>query len=94
MSLIDLVNVLVTEFRVTLDVVVYLENPITFGLALLNSCLNPLLYVFMGQDFKHVFRRSVLKVLEKAFTEEPPQNNTSTTPRRSPEETASSDTQV
>ena len=46
---------------------------ITVALArLLNSCLNPVLYVLMGQDFKDVLRRSILKVLEKTFAEELP----------------------
>ncbi|XP_056618538.1 chemerin-like receptor 1 isoform X1 [Triplophysa dalaica] len=52
--------------------------PIATSLAFLNSCLNPLLYVFMGQDFKDKMRKSILKVLETAFTEEVSRTNTHT----------------
>uniref|UniRef100_A0A3Q2ZPF2 Formyl peptide receptor 1 n=1 Tax=Kryptolebias marmoratus TaxID=37003 RepID=A0A3Q2ZPF2_KRYMA len=40
----------------------------------LNSCINPLLYVFMSPDFKDVVRKSILKVLENAFQEEEPRS--------------------
>ncbi|XP_069491508.1 chemerin-like receptor 1 [Ambystoma mexicanum] len=40
------------------------------SLAYFNSCLNPILYVFMGRDFKDIFRKSFLSVFEGAFNEE------------------------
>ncbi|XP_062421727.1 chemerin-like receptor 1 [Pungitius pungitius] len=52
--------------------------PIATSLAFLNSCLNPLLYVFMGQDFKDKVRKSILNVLETAFKEEVSGRNTRT----------------
>ncbi|XP_061676032.1 chemerin-like receptor 1 [Syngnathoides biaculeatus] len=49
---------------------VTLASPIATSLAFINSCLNPLLYVFMGQDFKDKVLKSVVKALETAFQEE------------------------
>ncbi|KAG8548241.1 hypothetical protein GDO81_025995 [Engystomops pustulosus] len=43
---------------------------ITMGLMLFNSCINPILYVFVGQDFKLNFCGSFQTMLEKAFTED------------------------
>uniref|UniRef100_A0A8C4ZT60 Formyl peptide receptor 1 n=2 Tax=Gadus morhua TaxID=8049 RepID=A0A8C4ZT60_GADMO len=78
MALIELVNHVAAEFSETLDHVTTIGVPIATSLAFLNSCLNPLLYVFMGQDFKEKIRRSILKVLESAFQEEQSRSNTYT----------------
>lgn len=40
------------------------------SMATANSCLNPLLYVFMGNDFKQKFRNSVLSKMENAMGDE------------------------
>ncbi|XP_033881308.1 C5a anaphylatoxin chemotactic receptor 1-like [Acipenser ruthenus] len=46
-------------------------------LAYLNSCLNPLLYVCVGQDFKDHVRKSLKSVLENVFAEDSPHSNSS-----------------
>ncbi|XP_028836688.1 C3a anaphylatoxin chemotactic receptor-like [Denticeps clupeoides] len=43
---------------------------LTVTLGFFNSCLNPILYVFMCEEFKNKLRQSVLLVLEHAFAEE------------------------
>ncbi|XP_041758543.1 chemokine-like receptor 1 [Coregonus clupeaformis] len=75
MALIEMVNSAAAEFSYRLDHVTTIGVPIATSLAFLNSCLNPLLYVFMGQDFKDKLRKSILTVLESAFTEEVSRSN-------------------
>lgn len=70
MSLIELVVHTDDNASETLRHVITYGAPITTSLAFLNSCMNPLLYVFMGQDFKDKVRKSILNVLETAFQEE------------------------
>ncbi|XP_053287924.1 chemerin-like receptor 1 [Pleuronectes platessa] len=70
MALIEMVNHTAIHSSETLDHVITIGVPIATSLAFLNSCLNPLLYVFMGQDFKEKVRKSILNVLETAFQEE------------------------
>ncbi|KAM4016596.1 N-formyl peptide receptor 2-like isoform 1-T4 [Anomaloglossus baeobatrachus] len=45
----------------------YNINTIVVSLACLNSCINPIIYVFIGQDFQHGFLRSIPFKLEKAL---------------------------
>ncbi|XP_043087638.1 C3a anaphylatoxin chemotactic receptor-like [Puntigrus tetrazona] len=45
-------------------------DPLTISLAYFNSCLNPVLYVFMGQDFKSNIKHSVRHAFERVFSEE------------------------
>lgn len=76
--LIEMANHMLPEYNSTLETVTTIGIPIATSLAFLNSCLNPLLYVFIGQDFKDKVQKSILKVLENAFTEEVSRTNTCT----------------
>ncbi|XP_048037288.1 C3a anaphylatoxin chemotactic receptor-like [Megalobrama amblycephala] len=53
-------------------------DPLAISLAYFNSCLNPILYVFMGQDFKNKVKLSLRRVFERAFSEEGTQMSRST----------------
>uniref|UniRef100_A0A8C7ZS26 Formyl peptide receptor 1 n=1 Tax=Oryzias sinensis TaxID=183150 RepID=A0A8C7ZS26_9TELE len=70
MGVIELVTHMRENVSETFDNIVAIGLPIATSLAFLNSCLNPILYVFMGQDFKDKVRKSILHVLETAFQEE------------------------
>lgn len=45
-------------------------DPLAVSFAYVNSCMNPILYVFMGQDFKEKIKLSLRRVFEKAFSED------------------------
>nr|XP_004186196.3 C3a anaphylatoxin chemotactic receptor [Taeniopygia guttata] len=47
-----------------------LWDHLSTALAYANSCINPLLYVFVGRDFRAKVRQSVQRILESAFSEE------------------------
>lgn len=76
---IELVNNTATHRSETLDHVTTIGIPITTSLAFINSCLNPVLYVCMGKDFKDKVHKSVLKVLETAFQEDDSSSHTDST---------------
>ncbi|XP_030641212.1 chemokine-like receptor 1 [Chanos chanos] len=78
LALLEMYNHMLVDLDKTLDLFITIGLPIATSLAFLNSCLNPLLYVFMGQDFKEKVRKSILKALETAFTEEVSRTNTCT----------------
>ncbi|NXI46416.1 C5AR1 protein, partial [Galbula dea] len=46
-------------------------DPIVAGVAYVNSCINPIIYVIMGQDFKAKFWRSWRAVLRGALSDDP-----------------------
>ncbi|KAM3829293.1 formyl peptide receptor 2-like [Vipera latastei] len=71
--------------RTDLGLVVDITGPITSCLAFINSCLNPILYVFMAQDFKESLRKSFLSAFEDAFIEEVRQTSTTNKTRSSAE---------
>ncbi|NXU50657.1 C3AR protein, partial [Turnix velox] len=66
-GILSLVSPLGTRLRETL----ILWDHLSTALAYANSCINPLLYVFVGRDFRAKARQSVQRILEAAFTEEP-----------------------
>ncbi|XP_060114084.1 chemerin-like receptor 1 [Heteronotia binoei] len=65
-SFLEMSLAVVTPWQQTLLVV---GTPLASGLAYLNSCLNPFLYVFVGQDFREKLRMSLLAAFESAFSE-------------------------
>ncbi|XP_037641724.1 chemokine-like receptor 1 [Sebastes umbrosus] len=76
MDLIAMVNSRSTYRSDTLHLVTTIGYSLVTCLAFLNSGLNPLLYVFMGQDFKDRVHKSILNVLENAFQEEVSRSHT------------------
>nr|XP_055051484.1 C3a anaphylatoxin chemotactic receptor-like [Misgurnus anguillicaudatus] len=50
--------------------------PFVNCLIYLNSCLNPILYVFMCDEYKKKLKKSLVQVLEAAFTEDLPYRST------------------
>ncbi|KAM9852315.1 chemerin-like receptor 1 [Aulostomus maculatus] len=46
-------------------------GPLAVSLAFMNSCLNPILYVFMCAEFQKKLKKSICLVLENALAEDP-----------------------
>ncbi|XP_053547201.1 chemerin-like receptor 1 [Bombina bombina] len=44
--------------------------PLSKCLAMFNSCINPILYVFVGREFKDAVKRSLTQVFKAAFEEQ------------------------
>lgn len=78
MGLIELIYTMGRHSNKLIHQIIIIGMPIATSLAFLNSCMNPLLYVFMGQDFKDKVRKSILKVLQTAFQEEVSRSHTYT----------------
>ncbi|XP_061452417.1 chemerin-like receptor 1 [Rhineura floridana] len=73
------------EYDPELHLVLLIAVPLTSSLAFINSCLNPILYVFMGHDFKERLRYSLLSAFENAFADDSSQSTTSTKAKSSEE---------
>ncbi|XP_014885319.1 C3a anaphylatoxin chemotactic receptor-like [Poecilia latipinna] len=66
MSFIDLAS----NNNQDLSKIVDIGGPLTVSLAFMNSCLNPILYVFIRDDFQNQFHQSVCFVVENALAED------------------------
>ncbi|KAK9513612.1 hypothetical protein VZT92_027131 [Zoarces viviparus] len=53
-----------------LEKIVEIGGPLAHSLAFLNSCLNPILYVFMCDEFQKKIKQSICFVLESALAED------------------------
>ncbi|XP_015268729.1 PREDICTED: chemokine-like receptor 1 [Gekko japonicus] len=62
-------NLLETQHRWVLGPVLEIGLPIVTAIAVANSCMNPILYVFMGQDFKK-FKMTLLSRMVNALSED------------------------
>ncbi|XP_068099476.1 formyl peptide receptor 2-like [Hyperolius riggenbachi] len=67
-SFVDLATSYSDDFHLLCATVI--GGSLSYSLMFLNSCVNPFLYFFLGQDFKVQFRTSFQAIFEKVFTEE------------------------
>ncbi|KAM4696298.1 C5a anaphylatoxin chemotactic receptor 1-like [Rhinophrynus dorsalis] len=68
-------------------------DPLIISFAFVNSCINPLIYVLVGQDFKSKFRKSIKSILRNVLAEELSQSSDSKKTKSS-SETKNTDTRV
>ncbi|XP_070258062.1 N-formyl peptide receptor 2-like [Myotis yumanensis] len=64
--------------------IILLLTSLTRPLAFFNSCLNPMLYVFLGRDFRKRMIHSLPAILERALTEDSAPATDTTTKSASP----------
>ncbi|XP_036929745.1 C3a anaphylatoxin chemotactic receptor-like [Acanthopagrus latus] len=50
--------------------VILIGGPLSMSMAFMNSCLNPILYVFMCDEFQKKLKQSICHVLESALAED------------------------
>ncbi|XP_034084140.1 C3a anaphylatoxin chemotactic receptor-like [Gymnodraco acuticeps] len=65
------VFIFVQSYNPNLDIIiVQIVGPLVLSLCFMNSCLNPILYVFMCHEFQQKLKRSVCFALESALAED------------------------
>ncbi|KAM4015682.1 formyl peptide receptor 2-like isoform 1-T4 [Anomaloglossus baeobatrachus] len=65
------ISPLIPEYYILDYFVFYIMQTIITTLACLNSCMNPIIYVFMGPGFRQGFFRSIPARVERALSEHP-----------------------
>ncbi|XP_053545098.1 C5a anaphylatoxin chemotactic receptor 1 [Bombina bombina] len=68
-------------------------DSLLISIAFINSCMNPIIYVLMGQDFKSKFKKSVKSILRQVLADEQ-SGSYDTKKSKSSTETKNTDTQV
>ncbi|XP_073451191.1 C3a anaphylatoxin chemotactic receptor-like [Aquarana catesbeiana] len=53
----------------TYNEVLYILDLVSYSLPMFNSCVNPILYVFMGKDMKQKLRQSIGEIMQNIFRE-------------------------
>ncbi|XP_063791764.1 C5a anaphylatoxin chemotactic receptor 1-like [Pseudophryne corroboree] len=52
-----------------------LVDPVLIAIAFINSCINPIIYVLVGQEFKSKFKRSINLIIKNVLAEEMSQSS-------------------
>ncbi|XP_029427794.1 C5a anaphylatoxin chemotactic receptor 1-like [Rhinatrema bivittatum] len=69
-------------------------DPVVVSLAYINSCINPIIYVLMGQDFKEKFKKNIKSILRNVLTEDASQSTNESKRTRSTLEDVHIDTNI
>ncbi|XP_049440145.1 chemerin-like receptor 1 [Epinephelus fuscoguttatus] len=69
-ALTEMINDMPAHHSQTLVYIITIGAPIATSLAIFRSCLNPLLYVLVGQDYNKKVITSILSAIETAFQED------------------------
>ncbi|KAL7393550.1 hypothetical protein ABVT39_012701 [Epinephelus coioides] len=94
MALTEMINDMPAHRSQTLTCIITIGAPIATSLAIFRSCLNPLLYVLVGQDCKKGVCKSILSAMETAFQEDVSDSHTESVDTRQSTEMSALNTDV